>query len=70
MARASPYLYTIPFGHDVDKTYGSPSVGHQTGWIEPFQNHRGVNSAAAWLDARRIRLLAFDTYSNIAVGRS
>src|ERR1700732_2898700 len=50
MARATPYLYTMPFGHDVVKTYGSPSVGHQTGWIEPFQNHRGVNSAAAWLD--------------------
>jgi hypothetical protein len=35
-----------------------------------FRITAGKTRAAAWLDARRIRLLAFNTYSNIAVGRS
>jgi hypothetical protein len=31
MRRASPYPYTMSFGHDVDKTYRSPSAGHRAG---------------------------------------
>jgi hypothetical protein len=49
-----------------------PRATERAGIVKPadFQNHRGQARAAAWLDARRIRLLAFDNHSNIAVGRS
>jgi len=73
MRRATPYPYTMPFGHGVDKTFRSGFAGHEMGRdrrMYRLSESLRANSAATWLDARRIWLLAFDNCSNLAVGRS